>query len=221
MLKTEKSETNPTTKEVWHKHPILVMLIGGLILWAIQFSITYITDSNKKSTEHYQKIMEHKITAYYELQTLSNRVFNQIRLLNKLILFDKKQFNTPFDLKKRIGLQCVNYLNARQEFVNRHYELYMLQSTEAKGSYEQFIQYTSDEIRSVELTSFPTFCLGHSPDSVVLYDADIPENIGSKEFILEARNLWVKYVKTLADELKFFKIDLDIRSLNIIDEEND
>jgi hypothetical protein len=197
----------------WSKHPIVVMLIGGFLLWGIQFFITTSHEEEKKRTEHYQFILQQKIKAYYEMQALSNKMYNELRLLNKLVMIKGKKFKTPFEIDEGIDQQCLAFFVARTKFANRHYELYMLQSGEAKKGYEDLIKYVTDEVRPGEIVEFPRLCLGGKNTGQKFYDFDVAKGIGSTEFNKKALDLWLRYIESMASELAYYKITKSITDL--------
>lgn len=200
-------------RDKWHKHPLMVMVIGGFVLWLVQFTITSANKAEEKKTEHYQYILRQKIQTYYELQKLSNIMFNQVRLLNKLVEMKNSGFAIPFDYQKAFMKQCEKFFDARVAFVNYHYENFMVQSEDAKKVYEDLVRYTSDEIRPREVKAVPNRCLGSTNANPDYYDFEVSSKIGTREFADESLKKWLTYVETLADELRFDNINHDINLL--------
>ena len=197
----------------WHKHPLFVGLVGGFLLWVIQFTIGQYEENQQKKTAHYAILIEHKIELYYELQKLSNKMVNEIRLLDKLIKYKNKNISTPFDLKEKIKERYKGFINMRVAYVNAHYENYMLQSPQAKKAYENLISYVSDEIKPDKLGKYPQNALQINDPSIQSLDFDISKEIGQNKFIQNTLRLWHEYMSILANELKNYKLNHDILPL--------
>ena len=203
-------------------HPLIVTIFGGTLLWIIQFNVTRLAEQASQKTAHYEVILKDKIKLYYQLQTQSNQILNHLRLLDKLTRYQKENIQVPFDIQTEISDQYMHFVTKTKSFMNFHYDNYMLQSAAAKSGYESFLQQIMKGLRPERFKNQKidlTLGINIKP-GLVIYDIDVNSRFGQSDFMKKTYKSWHAYIEILASELKWDSINLDIKPLKEIDDEN-
>lgn len=150
------------------EHPFVITVASGALLWFIQFYIASTNELSAKKTAHYEVILNDKMKVYYQLQTQSNIVLNQIRLLDKLVRYRNNNVNLYFNIEDEISNRYQQFLTEVDKLMMLHYSNYFLQSAESKKAYEDFLSVVVKEIApslndsinlNIKLSKIPTMAI--------------------------------------------------------------